>query len=45
MQDQIIDAVMARSLHADATKTHVQFGMQDLPSHPGKFVARLATNY
>ncbi len=39
---------MARSLHADAAKAHVQFAwivMQDLPDHPGKFVARLATEH
>jgi hypothetical protein len=48
MQDQIIDAVMARSLHTDAAKTHVQLAwivMQDLPDHPGKFIARLATEH
>lgn len=46
MQDEIIDAATAYGLHADATIGHGQHGwivMQDLPDHPGKFVARFAT--
>lgn len=46
MEDQIIDAEMARSLHADAVRTHPLVGwivMRDPPDYPGKFVARLVT--
>ena len=46
MQDQIIGAATAYGLHADATIGHGQYGwivMQDVPDHPGKFVARFAT--
>jgi hypothetical protein len=45
--DQIIDAEMARSLHADACRAHPMVGwiiMRDLPDYPGKFVARLITD-
>jgi hypothetical protein len=47
MDDQIIDAAMACSLHADACRSHALVGwivMQDPPDYPGKFVARLVTN-
>jgi len=46
MSDQIIDAVMARSIQADAAKTHVLFAwiiLKDQANYPGKFIARLAT--
>ena len=46
MQDQIIDAVMARSIQADAAKAHVLFAwiiLKDQDDYPGKVVARLAT--
>jgi hypothetical protein len=46
MPDQIIDAVMARGLHADACRSHPLVGwfvLQDLPEHPGKLAARLVT--
>ncbi len=44
--DQIINSEMARSLHADAARTHPLTGwiiMRDPPDYEGKFVARLAT--
>jgi hypothetical protein len=46
MQDQIIDAVMARSIQADAAQAHVLFAwivQHDPPKYPDKYVARLAT--
>jgi hypothetical protein len=46
MDDQIINAEMARSLHADAVRTSPLVGwivMRDPPDHAGKFVARLVT--
>jgi hypothetical protein len=45
--DQLIDAAMARSLHADACRNHAIVAwvvMWDLPAYPGRFAARLATN-
>jgi hypothetical protein len=47
MDDQIIDAAMARSLHDDACRTHALVGwivMQDPPDYPGKVIARMVTN-
>jgi hypothetical protein len=47
MSDQIIDAVMAHSLHLDAYRTHLLPGwvvMQDPPGYPDKVVARLVTD-
>lgn len=47
MQDQIIDAVMAHGLHADAVRAHPLAAwvvMKDPPDYPDKFVARLVTN-
>ena len=46
MDDQIIDAAMARGLHADAVRAHPLVGwvvMRDPPYYPGKVVARLVT--
>jgi hypothetical protein len=46
--DQIIDAVMARSVQANATKAKVLFGwiiQHDPPEHPAKYVARFATTH
>ena len=46
MSDQIIDAVQARSVQANAAKANIQFGwiiQHDPPEHPGKYVARFAT--
>ena len=46
MQDQIIDAVMARSIQADAAKAHVLFAwiiLKDHDDYPGRVIARLAT--
>ena len=46
MDDQIIDAAMARSLHADASRAHPLVGwivMRDPPDYPDRFVARLVT--
>jgi hypothetical protein len=45
--DQIIDAAMARSLHADACRNHALVAwivLWDLPAYPERFAARLATN-
>jgi hypothetical protein len=44
--DQIIDALMARSLHTDACRAHSLVGWlisRDPPEYPEKFVARLVT--
>jgi hypothetical protein len=46
-QDQILDAVMARAIQADAVRTHQLLAwivMQDEVPYPGKFVARLVTD-
>jgi hypothetical protein len=46
MQYQIIDAVMARAIQADAARVHPLFAwiiMRDLPEYPGSLVARLVT--
>ena len=45
--DQIIDADMARSLHADACRDHAAVAwavLWDLPAYPGRYAARLATS-
>jgi orotidine-5'-phosphate decarboxylase len=47
MSDQIINAVMARGLHADACRVHALVGwvvMQDASEYPDKFIARLVTD-
>jgi len=47
MDDQIIDAAMARGLHADACRTHALTGwvvMRDSPEYPDKVIARLVTD-
>ena len=47
MQDQIIDAVMARSIHADAVRTHPLAAwviVRDQIDYPGDLVARLVTD-
>ena len=44
--DQVIDAAMARGLHADACRSHALVGWvvrRDPPEYPGKVVARLVT--
>src|ERR1700760_3129956 len=44
--DQIIDAAMARALHADACRDHGLVAwvvMWDAPSYPAQFIARLGT--
>ena len=44
--DQVIDAAMARGLHADACRTHPLVGWVvtlDPPEHPNRVVARLVT--
>jgi hypothetical protein len=46
MSDQIIDALMARSIHADAARTHPLVGwivMRDQPGYPDEMIARLVT--
>ncbi len=46
MSDQIIDAVTAQGLHADACRHHPVVGwvvMRDQPA-PGAFIARLVTD-
>ena len=47
MDDEIIDTVMARDLHADASRTSSLFGwlvMHDPLGYPGKTIARFVTN-
>jgi hypothetical protein len=47
MPDQIIDATMAQSLHADVCRTSPLVGwlvMRDPPDYPGKATARLVTD-
>ena len=47
MDDQIIDAAMAKALQADTTRTHALSGwlvMRDPPDYPGRFSARLMTD-
>jgi len=44
MADQIVDAAMARGLHADACRAHALVGWvvrRNPPEYPGKFAARL----
>ena len=44
--DQLIDAAMARALHADACRTHAAVAwvvLWDLPAYPERYAARLAT--
>jgi hypothetical protein len=46
-QDQIVDAVMARALQADAVRTHPLLAWivtRDEAEYPGEFVARLVTD-
>jgi hypothetical protein len=46
-QDQIIDAVMARSVQADAERTHPLLAwivMRDEDAYPGRLMARLVTD-
>jgi hypothetical protein len=48
MDDQVINGVMARLLHADAARSHVLFAwiiQQDPPEHPEKYVARFVTEH
>jgi hypothetical protein len=47
MQDQIIDATMARSIQAGMTRKHPLMAWvitQDPDAHNGQFVARLVAN-
>jgi hypothetical protein len=47
MSDQIIDALMACAIHADAPRTHPLMGwivMQDQPDYPDEMIARLVTD-
>ena len=47
MDDQIIDAAMARGLHGNACRGHPLAGwvvMRDAPDYPDKVVARLVTD-
>jgi hypothetical protein len=47
MSDQIIDTLMARSIHADAARTHPLVGwivMRDQPDYPDEMIARLVTD-
>jgi hypothetical protein len=44
--DQLIDAAMARALHADACRDHALVAwvvLWDLPAYPERYAARLAT--
>ena len=46
MPDQVIDAVMAHALHADACRDHALVAwvvMRDAPVYPDQFIARMAT--
>ena len=46
MADQVVDAAMGRTLHADACRAHPLVGwivMRDLPEYPEKVIARLVT--
>ena len=47
MPDEIIDAVLAQGLHADACRKHTMVGwivMRHPPDYPGKFTARLVSD-
>jgi hypothetical protein len=47
MPDQIINAVMAHAIYADAVRSHPLVGwivMRDVPDYPDEFVARLVTD-
>jgi hypothetical protein len=47
MSDQIIDAVMAQGIHADAVRVHplsVWIILRDTVDYPGELVARLVTD-
>ena len=47
MSDQIIDALMACAIHADAARTHPLVGwivMRDQPDYPDEMIARLVTD-
>ncbi|HJS87527.1 MAG TPA: hypothetical protein VJ779_18895 [Acetobacteraceae bacterium] len=47
MADQVIDAAMARGLHADACRDHALVGWvvtRDPPEYPDKVTARLVTD-
>jgi hypothetical protein len=47
MSNQIIDALMARAIHADAARTHPLVGwivMLDQPGYPDEMIARLLTD-
>ncbi len=46
MANQVVDAAMARGLHADACRNHALVAwvvLHDPPEHPEKVVARLVT--
>jgi len=46
-RDQLIDAAMARSLHADACRKHTAVAwavLWDLPAYPERYAARMATS-
>ena len=46
VSDLLIDAAMARSVHADAARSHVLFACHhDSPRYPSRFVARFATDH
>ena len=45
--DQLIDAAMARALHADACRDHALVAwavLWDLPAYPDRYAARLVTS-
>jgi hypothetical protein len=47
MSDQIIDALMARAIQADAVRAHPLVGwivMRDQPDYPDEMIARLVTD-
>jgi protein gp37 len=46
MPNQVVDAAMARALHADACRDHALAAwivMRDAPGYPDQVIARLAT--
>ncbi len=46
MNDEVIDATLAKGIHTDAKRRHALFGwvvMKDPPDYPDKFTARLVT--
>ncbi len=48
MSDKVIDATMARAIQVDADRRYLRFAwivQHETPEHPGKYVARFATEH